>query len=103
MPQQRPHRGSISNKKSSVPTRQQLSTRNARTEKHKKTVGNYILGKSIGEGTFGKVKAGQHILTGEKVSSWLVIIDCHTTNTEEEGKLTTHLFTSGCNKNLGEE
>jgi len=64
----RVHRGSASSKKSQVPTRAQLSTRNARTEKHKKTVGNYILGKSIGEGTFGKVKAGQHILTGEKVS-----------------------------------
>lgn len=38
------------------------------TDKHKKVVGNYVLGKSIGEGTFGKVKAGQHILTGEKVS-----------------------------------
>lgn len=26
-----------------------------------------IVGKSIGEGTFGKVKLGTHILTGEKV------------------------------------
>ena len=30
-------------------------------------VGHYILGKSIGQGTFGKVKLGTHILTGEKV------------------------------------
>ena len=30
-------------------------------------VGHYILGKSLGEGTFGKVKLGTHILTGEKV------------------------------------
>ena len=29
--------------------------------------GHYILGKTIGEGTFGKVKLGTHILTGEKV------------------------------------
>lgn len=35
--------------------------------KHKK-IGQYILGKSIGEGTFGKVKQGMHILTGEKVA-----------------------------------
>jgi hypothetical protein len=31
-------------------------------------IGNYILGKSIGEGTFGKVKLGVHVPTGEKVS-----------------------------------
>jgi hypothetical protein len=31
-------------------------------------VGHYILGKSLGEGTFGKVKLGTHVLTGEKVS-----------------------------------
>lgn len=27
-----------------------------------------FLGTSVGEGTFGKVKLGKHILTGEKVS-----------------------------------
>jgi hypothetical protein len=27
-----------------------------------------VLGKTLGEGTFGKVKLGTHILTGEKVS-----------------------------------
>ena len=32
-------------------------------------VGHYILGKTLGEGTFGKVKLGTHILTGEKVNS----------------------------------
>jgi serine/threonine protein kinase len=32
-------------------------------------VGHYILGKTLGEGTFGKVKLGTHILTGEKVTS----------------------------------
>jgi serine/threonine protein kinase len=31
-------------------------------------VGHYILGKSLGQGTFGKVKLGTHILTGEKVT-----------------------------------
>ena len=34
-------------------------------------VGHYILVKSIGQGTFGKVKLGTHILTGEKVGSEL--------------------------------
>ncbi|CAD7938578.1 unnamed protein product [Amoebophrya sp. A120] len=32
------------------------------------SIGHYILGKTIGEGTFGKVKLGTHILTGEKVA-----------------------------------
>ena len=31
-------------------------------------MGHYILGKALGEGTFGKVKLGTHVLTGEKVS-----------------------------------
>jgi hypothetical protein len=43
-----------------------------------KSIGHYILGiticlklgKSIGEGTFGKVKLGTHILTNEKVLQW---------------------------------
>ncbi|EER00840.1 Carbon catabolite derepressing protein kinase, putative [Perkinsus marinus ATCC 50983] len=34
----------------------------------KRAIGHYILGKTIGEGTFGKVKLGTHILTGEKVA-----------------------------------
>lgn len=33
-----------------------------------KSIGHYMLGKTIGEGTFGKVKLGTHILTGEKVA-----------------------------------
>ena len=32
------------------------------------TIGHYVLGKTLGEGTFGKVKLGTHILTAEKVS-----------------------------------
>jgi len=31
-------------------------------------VGHYVLGRTIGEGTFGKVKLGTHILTQEKVA-----------------------------------
>ena len=33
-----------------------------------KSIGHYILGRTIGEGTFGKVKLGNHILTNEKVA-----------------------------------
>ena len=32
------------------------------------TIGHYIMGKALGKGTFGQVKQGTHILTGEKVS-----------------------------------
>jgi len=43
-------------------------------------VGHYILGKALGEGTFGKVKLGTHVLTGEKVSlilnyQYLVVLE----------------------------
>jgi serine/threonine protein kinase len=31
-------------------------------------VGQYVIGKTLGEGTFGKVKLGNHTLTGEKVA-----------------------------------
>ena len=32
-----------------------------------KRVGNYLLGRTVGEGSFAKVKEAIHILTGEKV------------------------------------
>ena len=32
-----------------------------------KRVGNYLLGRTVGEGSFAKVKEAVHILTGEKV------------------------------------
>jgi 5'-AMP-activated protein kinase catalytic alpha subunit len=35
--------------------------------KHKR-IGDYIIGRSIGKGTFGKVKKGVHTKTGEKVA-----------------------------------
>jgi serine/threonine protein kinase len=31
-------------------------------------IGNYIITKNLGEGTFGKVKLGIHSFTGEKVA-----------------------------------
>ena len=34
---------------------------------HTKRVGNYLLGRTLGEGSFAKVKEGLHTLTGEKV------------------------------------
>ena len=37
-------------------------------QKKKKKKGNYILGDTIGEGAFAKVKVAKHIYTGEKVA-----------------------------------
>ena len=34
-------------------------------------VGCYLLGKTLGEGSFAKVKEGIHIITGEKVKNIL--------------------------------
>lgn len=38
-----------------------------------KKIGNYILGKTIGEGTFGKVKLASHTLTKEKVAIKILV------------------------------
>jgi 5'-AMP-activated protein kinase catalytic alpha subunit len=34
----------------------------------KNNIGYYILGRAIGQGTFGKVRNGTHIITGERVA-----------------------------------
>ena len=41
---------------------------NSNAQGSKSNVTQYLLGKTLGEGTFGKVKLGTHILTGEKVA-----------------------------------
>ena len=35
---------------------------------HSKRVNNYLIGSTLGEGSFAKVKEGFHVLVGEKVS-----------------------------------
>jgi hypothetical protein len=35
--------------------------------KESKNIGHFILGEKLGQGTFGKVRLGTNILTGEKV------------------------------------
>ena len=40
----------------------------ARAGQSSRSIGNYLLSKTIGEGTFGKVKIGTHLLSGEKVA-----------------------------------
>jgi serine/threonine protein kinase len=48
---------------------QQQQLRNVAPQNEvKKRVGNYVIGNTVGEGTFGKVKVAIHIPTGEKVA-----------------------------------
>ena len=35
--------------------------------KRKQAIGNYLLGRTLGEGTFAKVKKALHIPTGQRV------------------------------------
>ena len=44
-----------------------MSKRLIATYPHTKRVGPYLLGRTIGEGSFAKVKEGMHLLVGEKV------------------------------------
>jgi len=44
------------------------STQSSDCNNSSKKVGSYILGETIGEGTFGKVKLAKHTLTGENVA-----------------------------------
>lgn len=37
---------------------------------HTKRVGNYLIGRKLGEGSFAKVREGLHVVTGEKVASY---------------------------------
>ena len=48
------------------------SNGNGNAQEKRKIVGQYMLGKTIGEGTFGKVKLAIHIPTGEKVLEYYI-------------------------------
>ncbi|KAJ8561691.1 hypothetical protein ON010_g7992 [Phytophthora cinnamomi] len=43
-------------------------TANSSDDSNGDVIGEYVLGETIGKGTFGKVKLGLHLLTGEKVA-----------------------------------
>ena len=51
-----------------APDNRGIETASKQLNNADKTIGQYILGKSIGEGTFGKVKLGTHIITNESVA-----------------------------------
>jgi Neu-associated kinase len=40
---------------------------------HTKRVGNYLIGRKLGEGSFAKVREGLHAMTGEKVGELTVL------------------------------
>ena len=51
-------------------------------DERKKRVGGYILGRTLGEGSFAKVRQGVHVATNEKVTALrfvkkkFAVIDC---------------------------
>lgn len=45
----------------------------AESSQQERIIGNYKLGETIGEGTFGKVKLGVHVLTGERVAIKILV------------------------------
>lgn len=47
--------------------RSHVDSGNQQQPVQRKVIGQYMLGKTIGEGTFGKVKIAIHLPTGEKV------------------------------------
>ena len=49
-------------------TERERSTYNQNNEEEKDILEDYIIGQTLGKGTFGKVKLGKHKITGEKVN-----------------------------------
>lgn len=45
-----------------------VSRETLRNFQHTKRVGNYLIGKKLGEGSFAKVREGLHVVTGERVA-----------------------------------
>jgi hypothetical protein len=61
-----------SNRSSSSNVRPSIRSQNGSAQEKRKIVGQYMLGKTIGEGTFGKVKLAIHLPTGEKVTEFKI-------------------------------
>jgi serine/threonine protein kinase len=62
------NKAAVDGSKASTSDKHSNSEGNSTSHKSSNAVGHYILGKALGEGTFGKVKLGTHILSGEKVN-----------------------------------
>lgn len=73
-----------SNKKVMVTSSDQSQSYRARVKK----VGNYIVGKMLGSGSFGEVRVGTHVVTGEKVA--LKILDKAKISTTSDLNMVVH-------------
>ena len=55
-------------------TERNRSLSNQRKNSEKDILKDYIIGETLGKGTFGKVKLGRHKITGEKVNINIMLI-----------------------------
>ena len=55
-------------------TERDRSLSNQRKNSEKDILKDYIIGETLGKGTFGKVKLGRHKITGEKVNINIILI-----------------------------
>jgi hypothetical protein len=62
------HSGSTSN---SLTNESLVSSNFKSPGNHRGIIGNYTIDKTIGQGTYGKVKLGRNVLTGEQVIAYL--------------------------------
>lgn len=72
----RPRSSSTSSARSNNKPSSRQAPRNAGikdTNEKRQVVGQYMLGKTIGEGTFGKVKLAVHMPSGEKVKLFITL------------------------------
>ena len=55
-------------------TERDRSLSNIKNKSEKDILKDYIIGETLGKGTFGKVKLGRHKITGEKVNINIILI-----------------------------
>ena len=55
-------------------TERDRSLSNQRKNSEKDILKDFIIGETLGKGTFGKVKLGRHKITGEKVNINIILI-----------------------------
>jgi 5'-AMP-activated protein kinase catalytic alpha subunit len=64
-----------------VPYESEVQAPPEKNKKKGQVIGNYVLGRDLGKGTFGEVMVGTHSFTGEKVAIKVLekdkIIDVH--------------------------
>jgi serine/threonine protein kinase len=53
-------------------TERDRSLSNIKNKSEKDILKDYIIGETLGKGTFGKVKLGKHKITGEKVNKNII-------------------------------